>query len=376
MHQSAASHDHSPPRLNRLRPERFFLVRLYRAAKWVTLLVLVLLATALLAGRYLQPPTTGWAWLDAERTLSVEVPVDWAGVDGEIRRVFSEARDRAHATARARLDAWHAELMGRVEGDFLPWYFGFWNQEWRDLKAAGYLAADWAGFTDAETAMMADFRDAFAARVMPPAETQLRMEAIARAALTAYLSHARERLPDIPAEYGVPRDDWQQHLAHIGLQLQQASTQDEQVPTSLKGLVAVGAAGTAAAVLRGGSALSRVGAAAGRLVPRAGATAGEGALVAGSLRARVARTGGRQAAKSGGRVGGRVLGIAALVGFLAWDAYDYARTEAELRPKLRARLGAYLRMVTERMLADPANGVLAPVREVEGRVHEQLAGTA
>jgi hypothetical protein len=372
MTQPAAGREPTPPRLNPIGPERFLLVRLYRAAKWTALLVLVGLATALVAGRYLQPPGSGWAWLDEDRTLTVEVPVDWSGVDGAIRRVFGEARDRAEATARARLDAWHAELMGRVAGDFLPWYFGFWNQEWRDLKAAGYLAADWAGLGDAEAAMMADFRDAFATRVMPPAETQLRMEAIARASLTAYLSHAREHLPEIPAEYGVPRDDWQQHLAHIGLQLQQASTQDEQVPTTLKGLVTFGAAGTTTALLRGGSALRRVGATAGRWTPRAAAGAGEAALITGGLRTQVARTGGRQAAKTSTRVGGRVLGLAALAAFLAWDAYDYARTEADLRPRLRRRLNAYLEAMRERMLNDTGRGVLAPVREVEARVHDQL----
>jgi len=358
----------------RLSTDRFLLVRLYRAAKWATLLVLATLAAALLAGRYLAPPGTAWSWNDPDRTFTVEAPVDWSGVDADIRRVFSEARDRAQATARARLDAWHAKLMGRVEGDFLPWYFGFWNQEWRDLKAAGYLAADWVGLADARAAMIADFRDAFAARVMPPAETQLRMEAIAREALTVYLSHAREQLPDISDKYHVPRDDWQQHLAQIGLQLQEAATQDEQVPTTLKGLVTVGAAGTTAVLLRGGSAFRRVGATAGRLVPRAGA-AGETALVGAGLRGQVARTGGRQAAKTGTRVGGRVLGLAALAGFLAWDAYDYASTEAELRPKLRDRLGAYLQAVSRRMLADPAQGVLAPVNEVEHRVRDQLAAS-
>ncbi|MFB6259442.1 MAG: hypothetical protein ABEJ96_05700, partial [Thiohalorhabdaceae bacterium] len=243
---------------------------------------------------------------------------------------------------------------------------------WRDLKAAGYLAADWAGLKDAEEAMMADFRDAFAARVMPPAETQLRMEAIAREALGVYLAHAREELPDIPKEYGVPRADWQDHLAGIGLQLQQTATQDEQVPTTLKGLVAVGAAGTTAVILRSGSALRRVGAAAGRWTPRAAAGAGETALVGTALRGRVARTGGRQAAKTGGRVGGRILGVVALAGFLAWDVYDYHRTEAELRPKLRQRLAAYLKQVSDRMLADPETGVLAPVYEVQGHVHDQL----
>ncbi|MEF8792862.1 hypothetical protein [Thiohalorhabdus sp.] len=362
-----------PGRLKRLSPDRFLLVRFYRAAKWTTLLVLVLLGGALVAGRYLQPPGAEWPWLDERRTLTVEVPMDWPEVAGAIQQVFSEARDRARRTARTRLDAWHAELMGRVKSDFLPWYFDFWNQEWRDLKATGYLAADWAGLTAADKAMLADFRDAFSVRVMPPAETQLRMEAIAREALGVYLAHAREELPEIPKEYGVPREDWQEHMANIGLQLQQASTQDEQVPTTLKGLVTFGAAGTTAVILRGSSALSRVGAAAGRWSPRAAAGAGETALVGTALRGRVARTGGRQAAKTSARVGGRILGVAALAGFLAWDVYDYRRTEAELRPKLRQRLDAYLRQVSERMLADPETGVLAPVQEVQGRVHAQLA---
>ena len=354
-------------------PDRFFLARFYRAAKWNTFLVVAILAAALLAGRYLSDAGDRWAWLDPDRTFTVEAPVDWAGVDAEIRKVFREAREKARTRARERLDTWHAELMDRVDREFLPWYFGFWRQQWRDLKAVGYLAADWAGAGDARTAMMDDFRDAFALRVMPPGETQMRMESIARDVLEVYLGHARGHLGRIPREYGVPRDDWQQHLAHIGLQLTRARTQDEQVPTTLKGLVTFGAAGTTALVLRGGAVLRRVGGTALRWAPRAGA-AGEAALVGGALRGRLARTGGRQALRTSGRLGGRVLGAAALVGFLAWDIADHYRTRAELQPRLRARLDAYLATMKERMLAADRAGVMAPVRQVESAVRTHLDG--
>ncbi|MFA9459555.1 hypothetical protein [Thiohalorhabdus methylotrophus] len=357
-------------------PDRYFLGRFWRAAKWGSIFLLVLLATAALLSRYIGEDGAPFAWLEEDRTFTVAAPVDWSSVDAEIRAVFLEARRKAEQRARQELDAWQAELMQRVEEDFLPWYFGFWNQQWRDLKALGYLAADWVGGAGAQDTMMADFRDAFAVQVMPPGETQMRMEAIARESLRVYLEHARSRLREIPAEYQVPRDDWQQHLSHIGLQLAQARTQDEQVPTTLKGLVTFGAAGTTAVVLRGSRAMGRVGAAAMRWAPRAGAAAGETALVGSALRGRVARTGGRRAARTGGRLGGRVLGAAALVGFLAWDVYDYSRTEAELRPKLRKRLAAYLDALRQRMLRDSGNGVLAPVHEVESAVHDQLSGAS
>ncbi|MFP4560074.1 MAG: hypothetical protein ACLFQ3_02015, partial [Thiohalorhabdus sp.] len=268
-----------PPR----HPDRYFLARLWRAAKWSAILLLVLLAAAFFVERTFWAERSPFAWMEEGRTFTVAEPVDWSAVDAEIRTVFEEARRDAEKRAQRELDAWHAELMGRVDEDFLPWYFGFWNQQWRDLKALGFLAADWVGGREAQAAMMDDFRDAFATRVMPPGETQMRMEAIARDTLQAYLADVRTELRAIPAEHDVPRDDWEQHLAHIGLQLTQAEGQNEQVPTTLKGLVTFGAAGTTAVVLRGSTAVRRIGGAAMRWVPRAGVTAGETALVGGAL---------------------------------------------------------------------------------------------
>ncbi|HKJ89208.1 MAG TPA: hypothetical protein VKA48_11965, partial [Gammaproteobacteria bacterium] len=218
--------------------DRYFLGRFWRAAKWSAILLVVVLAGAMLVGHYWGrwDGRIPFSWQDGNRTFTVAAPVDWSAVDSHIRKVFVEARSKAEQRARKDLDAWHAKLMRRVDEDFLPWYFDFWNQEWRDLKAVGYLAAQWVGGDGARKSMMRDFRDAFAVQVMPPGETQMRMEAISRDALQVYLRHARGELRDIPTEFHVPRDDWQQHLADIGLQLAEAQSQDEQVPTTLKGL--------------------------------------------------------------------------------------------------------------------------------------------
>ncbi len=324
------------------------------------LVILLLIAATLVAGYYLPQPGLPWSWQDPDRTLGPQPAVDWSEVDGAIREVFADARGRARERADQRLGAWRDEIMTRVEEDFLPWYFTFWGQQWRDLKAAGYLVGDWGGWMDAERALREDFRDAFAARVMPPGETQLRMEAIAREALTVYLDRARHELPEIPSEYRIPREDWQQHLAQIGLQLRQSEAQAEAVPTTLKGLVAFGTAGTTAAVVRGSQALRRVGVAAGGWAPRSIAGPAGTAL----------------AGRTGLRLGGRFLGATALAALVAWDVYDHHRREAELRPHLRERLGAYLDALRERMLEDGAHRVLAPIHELEARIHPQLDGQA
>lgn len=339
-------------------PDRFLLVRLYRTAKWGAVLVATLVLATLVANYYLPEPGLPWSWQDPDRTLGPSAAADWSEVDGAIRDVLADARSQARERGKQRLDTWHEGLMTRVEEDFLPWYFAFWGQQWRDLKAAGYLVGDWGGWMDAERAIRKDFRGAFASRVMPPGETQLRMEAIAREALTVYLDRARRELSEIPREYQIPREDWQQHLAQIGLQLRQSEAQTEAVPTTLKGLVAFGTAGTTAAVLNGSRALARVGATAGGWAPRA--TAGA--------------TGTALAGRTGLRLGGRFLGAAALAALVAWDVYDHHRREAELRPRLRERLEAYLDGLRNRMLEDGAHGVLAPVHELEARIQPQLAG--
>lgn len=56
-----------------------------------------------------------------------------AGFD-DIQKEMERARAQAEAYAREQYRDWMGALRDRVESDFLPWYFSYWNQLVAGLK--------------------------------------------------------------------------------------------------------------------------------------------------------------------------------------------------------------------------------------------------
>lgn len=68
--------------------------------------------------------------------------VDWQAVDVRIRSAVEDAHAAARRHAETAVDQWIRRLRERVENDFLPWIFSYWNQQAMALKAIGYYLAD------------------------------------------------------------------------------------------------------------------------------------------------------------------------------------------------------------------------------------------
>lgn len=335
--------------------------------------LLVLIAASILlvcrAGRFLAPGKPA-GHPAAPIVAAPAQPIDWSRVDAAVAQAADTARGRAERYAGEQLDTWTGQMLTRIDEDFLPWYFGYWNQQAIGLKAcwqgvkyelAGYVTAD-ATPSPAEQ-MIQDIQTEFANRVLRPESAQLRLEQITRQAVELYLADLRESLKDIEIRYNIPPKQWDRYLEGIGTSVQRIDG-SRQVPLSLKAATASTAG--AAAIL--GRSLARLAA---RIEVRFAADAAEKPI---------ARLAAKAASKVAARVGGRMLGPIIAVGVIVWDIWDHHRTVAENLPILRSALAEYLSLQQDVLLRDPQTGVLAAVHEVEAGIvrslaHNENAGT-
>ncbi len=332
--------------------------------------------------------------LDAPRVAVPPDPIPWEKVDANVATAATAARNHAESVAARHLETWNAQLLARIDADFLPWYFSYWNQQTLGLKAlwqsakyhmAGYITAE--DTPSPSQQMIADIQQEFANRVLRPESAQLFLEQLTRQTVDLYLADLRERLDNIQASYKIPQPRWDRYLEDIAISTQRVEA-NRQVPLTLKAL-AVSSIGAGALLARS---LARI---AGRFEVRAGsmaaeevggkilASAGTEAVeatagnLAGRADARLATDlGERFAVRAGGKViaktTGRLLGPIAAAGIIAWDVYDHRRTVDRNMPILRESLVEYLALLKESLLHDPQTGLASPIHALEAGIVQSV----
>jgi hypothetical protein len=333
---------------------------------WRGAILFVLIAGSIVlvsrVGRLVGTGSDGKTATAAPRDVEAAAPIDWSQVDAAVVEAADTARQHAEQYADGELDGWTKQMLDRVDRDFLPWYFGYWNQQgmglqacWQGLKyqVAGYI-------TDSDTPspteqMALDIQAEFANRVLRPESAQLHLERITQQAVEVYVGDLRERLADIQVRYQIAPRAWEEYLEGIGTSVQRVDG-NRQVPLSLKAVTASTAGG--AAIL----ARSLVGLAARTQVR----------LAAGAAQKPIAQMAAGAGAKVAARAGSKMLGPAIAVGVIAWDVWDHHRTVTENQPILRDALAEYLWLQKESLLRDPQTGVLGTIHQVEAGIVRSL----
>jgi len=216
--------------------------------------------------------------------------IDWQQVDREIVATLAQARAASEALAAKELESWVAQLMERVDHDFLAWYFGYWTQQLLGFKSLYYSAVHFIGAqpTAAER-ITEDVQEQFAQRVLRPEIAQLALENLTREVVNQYVSTLRHDLTALAHRYRIPHGEWEAHLAALAAIASQTEG-NRRVELSLKTLMASTAVGTVFVA----KALTPMLQALGRKVL---------ATSSGTAAAQVAtKTGGKVAAKVGGEI--------------------------------------------------------------------------
>jgi hypothetical protein len=297
--------------------------------------------------------------------------VDLSRLTPDIRQAIEQARSRGLEHARVELGSLRAEMMRKVDGNLLDWYFGYWTQQRLGLTYVLTSGKSWlAGLVvavdpeEASKQLQKEIAREFELRVMPGPLLEQHLEQIAQQSVAVFVQSLQEHLQDIPKRYQVPPAQWDEFLERITFMIG-GTEASRTVPLTLKALSA-------------GVVLSSVGVTA-TLAPYvtahfaqnmavAGAARASGAL-AGSVGRRAAMTLSRQAAARGlttgaASWGGALTGGIALAALVGWEASDHNRTVAENRPLLRNNIDQFLQMY-EASLVEPQGMIGGILHDLE-----------
>lgn len=176
-----------------------------RATAWRPLRCLLLAALLALAA---------CAGHKAAEPLAPVTAATWAQVDRDIASASMAAADKAEDYARGAMENWMDLVYQRTDSDFIPWFSGYWTQQWLGLRVAWYKLGD-SQKSPAVSRLSVYLQGQYQRRVLEPVARQVDPAAVMEAATRFYVQALAGQLDAIPERLGVPRAQLDQRLQAI-----------------------------------------------------------------------------------------------------------------------------------------------------------------
>jgi len=295
-------------------------------------------------------------------------PVRWEEVDQTIRSDLVAAHNTVEQYASKKLDLWVDGLMEKVDSSFLPWYFGYWNQQSLGVKSLFQTAYRWVNGNalTAEDKLNQVIETEFTNRVLQPQTAQLQIQMLTDESINLYTSTLQNKLDITQQQFKIPRSRWQQHLQDIAL-ITRTTEGNRDVSLAFKSVGSTTVAG---------------GVVAERVLAKTGAktfSKAVGKSVGKFTGKAVAKVVGKAGGAAGEAIGEAVAIVAAPVvapligiGIVAWDLVDHYQTRKVNEPILRRDIAEYLARMKSVILSDNTTGIMSAIHELELKVSESL----
>lgn len=307
--------------------------------------------------------------LAREQILPVPVAQNtWRQVDSDIGAASLAATESARNYSRGAMQSWRDRVHQRTEADFIPWFTDYWTQQWLAMRMGWYKLNAGDGTDSAVKRMTAYLQEQYHDQVLQPVAGEIDSSAVMERATKLYVQFLHEQLPGIPRRYGIPLDQFDQHLKDIPAialappPAHSASLYQVIHTDPITGLPAYTAlidqirknAGAAEAGLLNTS------------ISPVAKRASE------KLMAKLATSGGAGvAAAAFGGIAGTVISL----GTVGFGAVAHEHERPEMAAQLRKDLNAALDEMWFSLMVDPVTGVMAGVYSLSGQVEANLAAT-
>ena len=137
----------------------------------------------------------------------------WQQVDREIVTASRGASGSAADYARRSMRVWREQVQARTESDFIPWFTGYWTQQWLTLKVAWYKMSQHKDQPDNRLALY--LQDEYRDRVLEPVAEEINPDLIRERANELYVQLLGQQLQTIAQRYRAAPDQFALHLARI-----------------------------------------------------------------------------------------------------------------------------------------------------------------
>ncbi len=334
------------------------------AERLIWLIVLVIITAAVANFLKMQSPNFAKTKPILEN-IPIERPIP-VQVNQEIALALREARVETENFASARLDLWKIDVMKRVDDNFLPWYFNYFNQQIIGLQYIWQGAYHWfnSNVSTPEISLIKEIQREFERRVVIPEVAQATFNEVIEDSVNLYTQELSRKIDTIPSRYKIPQGQWERYLENLAL-ITNRSEGNREVSLPEKGITVT--AGTGGLFIAG-KAFTKLAKFGGMQALEAKA----GAKIASNV---ASKTASKVAAKSGVKlVGKSVLGPVLGIGIIAWDAWDHYHTRATQLPILRQNIEEYLDQVKASLLKDPTVGLISVIYDLEKQVLKASQG--
>jgi len=142
-------------------------------------------------------------------------PAVWQRIDQDLLNASVAATASANDYARRSMRVWREQVQQRTENDFIPWFTGYWTQQWLTLKVAWYKMNGGNGAEPPEKRLALYLQEQYHQRVIDPVAEQIDPEGIRDRASELYLQLLGQQLPAIIQRYNAPPEQLSQRLNRI-----------------------------------------------------------------------------------------------------------------------------------------------------------------
>ncbi|MFZ4728590.1 MAG: hypothetical protein ACOYMQ_08010 [Pseudanabaena sp.] len=296
---------------------------------------------------------------------------NWNEIDKLLVEGLEKARSSTEEFASSELDSWVAKAMKNVDRKFLDWYFSYINQKgmedgvpfaWLLFKLDESLKVfrtemekDLNADDIIKNRLIEDFNKKFNELIITEDFQEDLKERIERI-VKNYVSSIGLTFSMVKSHYHVPDLEWENHLGQLSTLVYNSGTSKGSLSAdSLNSNLLTKISVAATAVI--GTKLT--------------------AKFAGKAAAKFA---GKAAAKFGLKAGGTIaLKTAAkfadpllVIGFIAWDIWDYNKMVDKSRPEMRKNILDYLTELKLSILSSPENSIISAIYEVQKQLEKGI----
>jgi hypothetical protein len=292
-------------------------------------------------------------------------PQTWHQVDQEILAASKTATTPARHYATQTMDKWMDSVYQRTESDFIPWFTGYWTQQWLTVKVSWYKVSRSKDEPTAAQRLDGYLQEQYHERVLDPVSREIDPNAVTAQATAYYIQLLGQQLPPIARRYNIPAEQFAAHLNAIpAISLAPPPTG----AASLYQLIHAEPLATMPAyvVLIDQIRTAATGPDAGR--PDAGISS----VAIHSSEKLEASLAPRGAASAVAAVVGRVAGLMISVGMAGFGAITHQNERASMEEQMRHSLYSALNEKKRSLIDNPEFGVMAGVYYVAGQIEGSL----
>lgn len=307
----------------------------------------------------------------ADLTPPVQIQISedtWWQVDSDITAASLAVKGLAKNDARSSMERWRDRVSERTEADFIPWFTGYWTQQWLTIKLAWYELSAGEETDSAVKRLAMYLQGQYNDRVLNPVAKEIDLDAVRGQATQLYARFLGEQLKGVPQRYGIPQAQFDQRLKEI------PAIALAPPPAHSASLYQVVHADPIARLPAYVALIAQIRKNAGD----AGAWPMDSGLspvanrVSEELANKLAASGGASAVGAAfGRVGSTLISIWAA----AFGAIAHENRRPEMEAQLRVNLNGALDAMWLDLMEDRATGVMAEVYYISDRIEESLRKT-